>query len=374
LDGCTLQNIYQYLSVLDQVCLSLSCKELFGLFGTILKHKEFEFPRLLLIRNPILCVNNPGVLRNQLLLRLENRRWAYCGKCLKLHPRMEFSRHSLRESALERTCTRYAGIADLCPCISLTIRDRDQLAKILKLPAKPAKTKCGFFEYDFLDTGKPSLGHCCEFKYGNWPSYDMRVILVLSLTETGQLYVLAQYTMSLLAPKDYIFAEPSFACPHLDLLSLIHKTTKDPPAYQSSLLSKPYNDLLSLVPGKKVLKVCSGCQTLITKHEMPSNQVGLWAIRNLGRCGWSRRCGWSTSRPWFDQCRLTGGSFWINDIYWRVYLVICEEKEKITDNLLQVAVAELVKNDKRPPHSVESLLPGTKKKVASKTTRSFKIL
>jgi hypothetical protein len=38
-----LQKIYQHLSLVDQVCLSLSCKELFGLFGTIAKHKDLEF-------------------------------------------------------------------------------------------------------------------------------------------------------------------------------------------------------------------------------------------------------------------------------------------------------------------------------------------
>jgi hypothetical protein len=87
---------------------SLSCKELFGLFGTIVKHKDLEFSRLLRIRNPILCMNSQDVLRNQLLLRLENCRWAYCAKCLKLklHPWKELTRHQglLRKSALKRSC------------------------------------------------------------------------------------------------------------------------------------------------------------------------------------------------------------------------------------------------------------------------------
>jgi hypothetical protein len=190
LDERILQKIYQHLSLVDQVCLSLSCKELFGLFGTIAKHNDLEFPRLLSIRNPILCVNSKDVPRNQLLLRLESRCWAYCAQCLKLHPRKEFTRHSLRRSALERSCTYYAGIAGLCPCISLTIRGRDQLIKILKSPASQPKTKYGPFEYDFDDGGQPSLGHSCLFSTRS--GYVVRVGQVVFIKETGQLRVAAR--------------------------------------------------------------------------------------------------------------------------------------------------------------------------------------
>jgi hypothetical protein len=227
-----LQKIYQHLSLVDQVCLSLSCKALFGLSGTIVKHKDLEFPRLLRIRNPILCVNSQDVLRNQLLLRLENRRWAYCAKCLKLHPRKQFTRNLLRQPALERSCTYYAGIADLCPCISLTIRGRDQLIKILKSPAKPAKTKYGPFEYDFDDRGQPSLGHYCLFSTRS--GYDVRVALVLFIKETGQLCVAARHTISFSSSDAHLTAEPTFACPHQDLLSLVprNQAAKDPHIYQ----------------------------------------------------------------------------------------------------------------------------------------------
>lgn len=141
LDERILEKIYQHLSLVDQVCLSLSCKDLFSLFGKIVKHKDLEFPRLLRIRIPILCVNSPHVLRNQLFLRLENHRWAYCAKCLKLHTRAQFTKYSLGKSALERSCTFKAGIVDICPCISLTRRGRDRFIKILKSRATPAKTK-----------------------------------------------------------------------------------------------------------------------------------------------------------------------------------------------------------------------------------------
>lgn len=63
LDERILEKIYQYLSLVDQVCLSLSCKDLFSLFGKRVKHKDLKFPRPLRIRNPILCVNSPHVLQ-----------------------------------------------------------------------------------------------------------------------------------------------------------------------------------------------------------------------------------------------------------------------------------------------------------------------
>lgn len=260
LDERILQKIYQHLSLVDQVCLSLSCKELFGLFGTIVKHKDLEFPRLLRIRNP-----TQDILRNQLFLRLENRRWAYCAKCLKLHPRKEFTRHSLRQSALERSCTYYAGIADLCPCISLTIRGRNQLIKILKSKslAKPAKTKYGPFEY-ITDKGLSTLGHCSLFSTRS--GYDIRVALVLFII-AGQLCIAARHTISFSCSDAHLTTEPNFACPHQDLLSLVprNQAAKDLHIYQALISSKPYQGLLPLIPRNLFSKACPMCQTLTTE-------------------------------------------------------------------------------------------------------------
>ncbi|PKX94263.1 uncharacterized protein P174DRAFT_460356 [Aspergillus novofumigatus IBT 16806] len=291
LDERTFQKIYQHLSLVDQVCLSLSCKELFYLFGsTIVQHKDLKFPRLLRIRNPILCVNSRDVPRNQLLLRLENRHWAYCARCLKLHPRKEFPRHLLRRSALERSCTYYAGIADLCPCISLTVRGRDQLIKILKSPAKP-KTQYGLFRYDVSDGRDPSLSHCCSFSTRT--GYVVRVVLVLDI-KAGQLCLTGRHTISFYSSNAHLTAEPTFACPHRDLLSLVPENlaANDLQMYQTLISSKPHQDLLSLIPGKLM------------------NQSVFWVLRNLGSCEWP------ADYPWLNQCRLTGAWFLLNESYW----------------------------------------------------------
>lgn len=100
LGDSALGEIYQYRPIVDKACFALSCKRLYGLFSASLKQAEFEFPRLLKIRIPILCVNSHFVARNKLLLRLESPSWLYCGRCLKLHPRKEFDQVSLSRPVL----------------------------------------------------------------------------------------------------------------------------------------------------------------------------------------------------------------------------------------------------------------------------------
>lgn len=116
LNDSLLTEIYQYPPLVDKVCLSLTCKKLFQLFGAVSKDSQFAFPRLLYIRVPILCINSKDVSRNQLLVQLENRRWAYCGDCLKLHPREVFTTSALRGPSMQRQCSRFAGTVDLCAC------------------------------------------------------------------------------------------------------------------------------------------------------------------------------------------------------------------------------------------------------------------
>lgn len=184
-----------------------------------MQHKDLEFSRLLRIKIPIPCVNCPYVQRNQLLLRLENHCWAYCVECLKLHPRKEYKRRALRQPALERCCTPYAGIVDLCPFISLTIRGRDKLIRIRKPPAKPAKTELAPFEYKVDDRGMPSLSHV--FSFSTVSDYNVQVALVLFIKETRQLCVTARYTLSFSSSSAHPTAETTFDCPHRDPVSLV---------------------------------------------------------------------------------------------------------------------------------------------------------
>ncbi|OJJ51132.1 hypothetical protein ASPZODRAFT_322728 [Penicilliopsis zonata CBS 506.65] len=173
-----LYEIYECLPLVDQACLALSCKRLLSLFGKGLKQEEFAFPHLLRSRAPILCVNSAEVVRNQLLLRLETDTSAYCGRCLKLHPRHEFSpepsspkkrgwwRKSKNKTttiqtsqALEKSCTVYAGILDICPCTSLTLRGRGRIIDLLQSPSTPLQTRYG------LSSPKPDIYHHTQESY-----------------------------------------------------------------------------------------------------------------------------------------------------------------------------------------------------------------
>lgn len=56
LPSLLLGKVVVYFSPVDQACLALSCKRFFRNFGSVVKRKEFHFPRLLDIRKPNLCL------------------------------------------------------------------------------------------------------------------------------------------------------------------------------------------------------------------------------------------------------------------------------------------------------------------------------
>ncbi|KAJ6072598.1 hypothetical protein N7467_010683, partial [Penicillium canescens] len=144
--------------------------------------------------------------------------------------------------------------------------------------------------------------------------YDVRVALVLFIKETGQLCVAARHTISFTSSDAHLTAEPTFACPHQDLLSLIPRSQAADyyHMYKTLFSSKPHLDILSLVPRQMVSKACPMCPTLIKKYALSEdiNQAVFWVVRNLGSCEWP------ADRPWFDQCRLTGTRFSHNEKYW----------------------------------------------------------
>lgn len=72
--------IFSCLALPSQVCLVLSCKSLYHLFGLA---SELQFPRL--PSNGILSSS-----RMMLLTQLEDSHWAFCGACQRLHPRKDF--------------------------------------------------------------------------------------------------------------------------------------------------------------------------------------------------------------------------------------------------------------------------------------------
>lgn len=268
-----LHSIYEHLSLVDQVCLSLSCRTFFDLYGSVVKHVEFAFPRLFILRLPM-ALKSQAVLRNQLLLRLQNRRWACCWGCLKLHPRKEFPWHSHLRPSLDRSCTAFAGIADLCPCISLTLRARERLISFLKSSPKP-ETKYGPFVYTFNERGLPCLSHTCAYMYTHI-GYTMDFGVYLSINSAGGLRLVTRHRLQFPSPDTYIKAVPMFVCPHQDLLS-------------------PKN-----WDGDQVWidKTCVYCRTNYSTSSEGRIHPEFWAVRNLGSCKWRGDI------SWYNQCRL----------------------------------------------------------------------
>lgn len=139
-------NILHFLSVTDQVCFSLSCKYLYTTFLIFLDVHDEQLPKLLpLEKRPVLCYNSDIEHRPriQLLRRLQDSRWEYCGYCWILHRRhtwcskflglpliRRFSSNSI-DSKLQlgheprlSVAHAHAGEVDLCPCLTITSPDK----------------------------------------------------------------------------------------------------------------------------------------------------------------------------------------------------------------------------------------------------------
>lgn len=137
LDDSLLTPIYQYLPLVDQVCMALSCKRFLSCYKVVAKDSSMLPPQPTENHLPLSYVNSQDKLRVRLLVRLENLQWAYCAECLSLKSRKLFTPDALNASALERHCSRYDGVIQLCPCLHLTRRDRNNVRLLLRSPVTP---------------------------------------------------------------------------------------------------------------------------------------------------------------------------------------------------------------------------------------------
>lgn len=127
-----LLQIQLLLPLVSRACLGLSCKTFLTLSGSVLRDEELRFPRIIFDRDQGLRCDKATTARCELMLRLEDDRWRYCSRCLKLHPAREFHPLELEIPACWRRCNHLAGIVDLCPCLRLTFRDKLRLVEQLK--------------------------------------------------------------------------------------------------------------------------------------------------------------------------------------------------------------------------------------------------
>ncbi|KAL4874450.1 hypothetical protein BJY04DRAFT_225013 [Aspergillus karnatakaensis] len=167
LPECLIRDIFDLLPLAGKACLSLTCKLYSALFIKILKHPELRSPLLGDLVKPTVNVFTANAPRNQLLMLLQDNHWAFCAACLKLHPREEFTPQSvLRLPDMERNCMPYAGVVNLCECISLTPRAKVAMVRFLCQRQKsrdkttPVQT-WGKFEVKSTGNKRPLLQHEC---------------------------------------------------------------------------------------------------------------------------------------------------------------------------------------------------------------------
>jgi hypothetical protein len=178
------------------------------------------------------------------------------------------------ESPWERTCSEWADIVDLRPCISLTLRERARIVEHLKAPGSPSLNliKRGVLARD--SHGQRLLHQCKAYSH-------IQIEMKLCLTESEQLTVTTCYE----GPN--IIALPSR---EVDYQMLI-------------CCSKTWLD--AMVSRRKPSWSCLNCHAQITNLSSPhSNAAIVYIIRFLGRGEWFGSCkSHRFEQLWCKQCR-----------------------------------------------------------------------
>ena len=186
-----LDYIVSYLPIPSKVCLALCSTGLYQLYSTVLQDEQLSFPHMRLVGDRYL-ETDAYHHRMTLLMQLEDHRWLCCGKCQKLHPWKEWDQHNVcMKSPLTRSCMPGAGIVDLCPCISLTIRDKSHIIGYLlgKRTGKPPfLVSNGLLQDSYNEKKKRyTLWHKCG------AYLTAHVEIELSITHGSQLLSSARY-------------------------------------------------------------------------------------------------------------------------------------------------------------------------------------
>jgi hypothetical protein len=172
-------------------------------------------------RLPLSFVNSEDKLGNQLLARLENSQWKYCVECALLKPRKTFTSEEPTAPSPKRHCTRYDGIIEICPYLPLTRRDKKNLFHLLQSPITTPGLRYGC--YGLKRDGEAPDGHLCSFLSNS--GRKIEIYTKMSISTMGSLAFLnleVWYFMRISAGDPFLAATPVFACPHLDLIPLVH--------------------------------------------------------------------------------------------------------------------------------------------------------
>jgi len=143
-----------------------SAARAYNLLNSVLETSELRFPRM----------SPHGKL--SLLVRLQDDRWACCSAC-QMHGG---NFHSLDSSSLQQICRLWSGIVDLCPCITITPRDRTHIVD--------NKQCLNLVEKGLLRNGNRCLLHKCN-------AYStVQVDVTFSLAKSDHLIACARYELA----------------------------------------------------------------------------------------------------------------------------------------------------------------------------------
>jgi hypothetical protein len=282
------------LTPIDKLCFALTCRSLMALLDGKSLAKSAQFQHLKLWpSHPHACFHRD---RWYLLGRLEDSYWRRFSGCLKLHPFTEFTEADLAAEAEARLCIfgSLASLVHLCPCITMTYRDK------LRLIAR--------LEQD--DPTNSRRWHKCVQPYGSTAMVHIEYTAVLE--NNGHLVIQSQYeVVPITAERPWHLGFPqmgvALVCPHRDITSHCADLV-EVAKYNESWMTGIIH------PGHPTSITCQWCETTFTEASIcscpPSSprehscsiHVSFIARRPLehGRGGNHS----SSDRKWYEQTDL----------------------------------------------------------------------
>jgi hypothetical protein len=230
--------IFPLLPLLLQVCLALTCKSLYELFGHVLSDESLAWPRQFASKDYMPLVYQSDLPRNQLIFMLEDDYWIYCSLCLKLHPQSRFERGRRSFPLYLRWCKNGKGVLDISPCLSLTFDERDRLEQCLRAglldPGMPRSSRHAF-RLSVDHRGRHLIHECSIDDHAN---AFITIRVTISLADQDDLLLQTRYhiylTRSRPAPAadddiwldslcPFFAMEPVLSCAHFDVLESLYR-------------------------------------------------------------------------------------------------------------------------------------------------------
>lgn len=238
-DESILGKIFANLGLVDQICFALTCKSLIATYKKMIKNSATNPRQPSMCYLPLSFVNSDDQLRIKLLAQLENSRWVYCAKCFLLKPRRMFKPDAPVALPLKKYCTYHHGVIKLCPCLHFTRRDRENVRILLRSSITfpqyedycigvltssltPPPTNYGCFGLN--SNGWICENHTCSSHSSNSKTIEISVTIAASAIGDFDLYVWYSLNTPVSFSDEIGLADPIFACPHMNLLDLIHAT------------------------------------------------------------------------------------------------------------------------------------------------------